>query len=57
MVSGSGRKGRIAVRVACAAAFTLLAGTSAAQQDLVVFLESLSTFSNSWRPDDGGQCH
>ena len=27
------------------------------QTDLVVFLESLSTFSNSWRPDDGGQCH
>jgi cytochrome c peroxidase len=26
------------------------------QTDLVVFLESLSTFSNSWRPDDGGQC-
>ena len=27
------------------------------QIDLVVFLESLSTFSNPWRPDDGGQCH
>jgi len=27
------------------------------QTDLVVFLESLSTFSNPWRPDDGGQCH
>jgi cytochrome c peroxidase len=27
------------------------------QTDLVVFLESLSTFSNSWRPNDGGQCH
>ncbi|HUL94018.1 MAG TPA: cytochrome c peroxidase [Burkholderiales bacterium] len=26
------------------------------QTDLVVFLESLSTFSNPWRPDDGGQC-
>jgi cytochrome c peroxidase len=26
------------------------------QTDLVVFLQSLSTFSNSWRPDDGGQC-
>ena len=25
------------------------------QTDLVVFLESLSTFSNPWRPDDGGQ--
>lgn len=27
------------------------------QTELVVFLESLSTFSNPWRPDDGGQCH
>ena len=27
------------------------------QSDLVVFLESLSTFSNPWRPDDGGECH
>ena len=27
------------------------------QTDLLVFLQSLSTFSNSWRPDDGGQCH
>ncbi|HEY6239600.1 MAG TPA: hypothetical protein VIW78_02045, partial [Burkholderiales bacterium] len=26
------------------------------QTDLVVFLQSLSTFSNSWRPDDGGRC-
>jgi cytochrome c peroxidase len=26
------------------------------QTDLVVFLQSLSTFSNSWRPDDGGEC-
>ena len=26
------------------------------QTDLVVFLESLSTFSNPWRPDDGGPC-
>ncbi len=26
------------------------------QTDLVVFLESLSTFSNPWRPDDGGEC-
>src|SRR2546430_17490091 len=33
MVCGIERKGRIAVRVACAAAFTLLAGASAAQQD------------------------
>jgi cytochrome c peroxidase len=27
------------------------------QTDLVVFLESLSTFANPWRPDDGGRCH
>jgi len=27
------------------------------QTDLVVFLESLSTFANPWRPDDGGQCN
>jgi len=26
------------------------------QTDLIVFLQSLSTFSNSWRPDDGGEC-
>ena len=26
------------------------------QTDLVVFLESLSTFSNPWRPDEGGVC-
>ena len=26
------------------------------QTDLVVFLESLSTFSNPWRPDDSGRC-
>jgi cytochrome c peroxidase len=26
------------------------------QSDLVVFLESLSTFTNPWRPDDGGRC-
>ncbi len=57
MVSGVERKRRIAIRAACAAACALLAGTSAAQQDLVVFLESLSTFSNPWRPDDGGQCY
>jgi len=30
--------------------------TAREQTDLVVFLESLSTFSNPWRPDDGGQC-
>ena len=27
------------------------------QTDLVVFLESLSTFSNPWRLEDDGQCH
>jgi len=27
------------------------------QSDLVVFLESLSTFSNPWRPEDNGQCY
>ncbi|HEX9685812.1 MAG TPA: cytochrome c peroxidase [Burkholderiales bacterium] len=27
------------------------------QSDLVVFLESLSTFSNPWRPEDTEQCH
>lgn len=26
------------------------------QTDLVVFLQSLSTFNNPWRPDDGGRC-
>jgi len=30
--------------------------TTREQTDLVVFLESLSTFSNGWRPDDGGRC-
>ena len=30
--------------------------TAREQTDLVVFLESLSTFSNPWRPDDGGRC-
>ena len=30
--------------------------TVAEQRDLVVFLESLSTFTNGWRPDDGGPC-
>src|SRR5256885_7220807 len=34
-----------------------LALTPREQTDLIVFLESLSTFSNPWRPDDGGQCH
>jgi cytochrome c peroxidase len=30
--------------------------SAAEQTDLVVFLESLSTFSNPWRPDDRGRC-
>jgi cytochrome c peroxidase len=30
--------------------------TAREQTDLVVFLESLSTFSNPWRPEDGGRC-
>ncbi|MEA3153076.1 MAG: cytochrome c peroxidase [Betaproteobacteria bacterium] len=29
---------------------------AAEQRDLVVFLESLSTYNNGWRPDDGGPC-
>jgi cytochrome c peroxidase len=31
--------------------------TAREQTDLVVFLESLSTFSNPWRPEDRGHCH
>jgi cytochrome c peroxidase len=30
--------------------------TASEQTDLVVFLESLSTFSNPWRPEDRGRC-
>jgi cytochrome c peroxidase len=30
--------------------------TQQEQTELVVFLESLSTFSNPWRPEDAGQC-
>ncbi len=30
--------------------------TTQEQSDLVVFLESLSTFSNPWRPEDKGRC-
>ena len=26
------------------------------QTDLLVFLETLSTFSNPWRPEDNGRC-
>ena len=31
--------------------------TAAEQSDLVVFLESISTFNNPWRPDDLNRCH
>ena len=31
--------------------------TAAEQTDLVVFLESISTFSNPWRPDDLNRCN
>jgi cytochrome c peroxidase len=31
--------------------------TAREQTDLVVFLESLSTFSNPWRPEDAGHCY
>jgi cytochrome c peroxidase len=31
--------------------------TTQEQSDLVVFLESLSTFSNPWRPEVEGHCH
>ena len=31
--------------------------TAREQSDLVVFLESLSTFSNPWRPEDTGRCY
>ena len=30
--------------------------TAAEQSDLVVFLESISTFNNPWRPEDLGRC-
>jgi cytochrome c peroxidase len=30
--------------------------TAAEQSDLVVFLESLSTLSNPWRPEDHARC-
>jgi cytochrome c peroxidase len=31
--------------------------SAAEQNDLVVFLESVSTLSNPWRPEDHGRCH
>jgi cytochrome c peroxidase len=30
--------------------------TAGEQTDLLVFLESLSTFTNAWRPEEGGRC-
>ena len=30
--------------------------TAGEQSDLLVFLESLSTFTNAWRPEEGGHC-
>jgi len=36
--------------------FKALHLSAAEQTDLVVFLESLSTFNNPWRPDDKGRC-
>jgi hypothetical protein len=30
--------------------------TAREQTDLIVFLESLSTFANPWRPEDAGRC-
>jgi len=30
--------------------------TASEQSDLVVFLESVSTMANPWRPDDGWRC-
>lgn len=31
--------------------------TAGEQTELVVFLESLSTFNNPWRPDELNRCH
>jgi len=31
--------------------------TAREQTELVVFLESLSTFANPWRPEDASRCH
>jgi cytochrome c peroxidase len=39
------------------AALPALRLTAAEQTDLVVFLESISTLSNPWRPEDHGRCH
>ena len=38
------------------AALPALKLTAAEQTDLVVFLESISTLSNPWRPEDHGRC-
>ena len=39
------------------AALPALKLTAAEQTDLVVFLESVSTLSNPWRPEDHARCH
>jgi len=39
------------------AALPALKLSTAAQTDLVVFLESVSTLSNPWRPEDHARCH
>jgi hypothetical protein len=38
------------------AALPALKLSPAEQTDLVVFLESISTLSNPWRPEDHGKC-
>jgi hypothetical protein len=38
------------------AALPALKLSAAEQTDLVVFLESISTLSNPWRPEDHGRC-
>ena len=38
------------------AALPALKLTAAEQTDLVVFLESISTLSNPWRPEDHARC-
>ena len=39
------------------AALPALKLSAAEQTDMVVFLESISTLSNPWRPEDHGRCH
>ena len=45
-----------ALRTTCGAVIKPLNLTPREQTDLVVFLETLSSFSNPWRPDDNGRC-